>query len=186
MHRRLIATLVALLALAGCSAQPAPTVESSPPSGPPPATTPSPEQASGAASPSTLPVLASRETTAREAPITIAVNSLHTGTAGTTLNFTVTNHAGEDLRLSTALGPDDHRRNVNVSAVSLVDLTTGKRYLPARDRDDNCVCSSTHTPIGAGQSVAYSAVFAPLAESADTISVYIPLAGTFDEIPVTR
>ncbi|MFT3875109.1 MAG: hypothetical protein QM708_01575 [Propioniciclava sp.] len=173
--RRMIPFL--FLLLAGCT-PPAP-----PPSGVDGPSAPVPAAIAPSAAPTALPVLESRDTSSHDTPLTVAVNSVRTAPRATTVDFTLTNRGAAtwfvESRLSTSFEHD-------VSGVFLVDAVAGKRYLPARDGEERCVCSGTRTGgLGPGDSVTFSAVFAPLPSDLDRVRVHIPLGGIFD-VPVTR
>ena len=189
MRNPFIVLAVGAVLLTGCSA-PAPVPSPDAPAAPSPTVvsptiepTPVPS-----VTPSALPVLAARETSHEGTPLTIAVNSLHSGAGSTTLNFTITNRGTQPWKHWTALSAAlSGRDNLSVSGVFLVDTVHGRRFLPARDSQGACVCSSLGgQEIGVGQSIALSAVFAPVTVDVGTAAVHIPLAGTFDEIPVSR
>lgn len=180
-----LATIVALV-LSGCAAQAPREVQ------PPPTSSPTISDAVATppptATPSALPVLGSRETSHNGTPLVIAVNSLHSTKGSTTLNFTITNRGSKPWQYWTAMsGGLAGRDNMTIKNVFLLDTKHGRRLLPARDADGLCVCSDVgNQDIGAGQSMVLSAVFAPLPDGVDTTAVHIPLAGTFDEVPVSR
>lgn len=182
------AALVALVALllGGCA------VPTPPESGPPPTSTPVISDAVATplptVEPSALPALAARETSHDGTPLVIAVNSLHSTPGSLTLNFTITNRGSKPWRHWTALSTlMSGKDSLSVSGVYVIDPEHGRRLLPARDAAGACVCSTLGgQEIGVGQSMVLSAVFAPLPEELHTAAVHIPLAGTFDQVPVSR
>ncbi|MDO5535484.1 MAG: hypothetical protein Q4F65_12655 [Propionibacteriaceae bacterium] len=191
MKTRLAALALAALMLTGCgiaAPQPGPDapgtsvpVETSPPG------SPSPTAAPPSVEPSTLPVLAARETSHNGTPLTIALNTLHSGVHSTTVNFTVTNRGSEAWGYWTAMSSRQYNPDYSVDQVFVLDTVNGRRLLPARDADDGCVCSLLGSQkVGPGQSMVLSAVVAALPEDVATASVHIPLAGMFDDVPVTR
>lgn len=138
--------------------------------------------------PSALPVLAARETSHEGTPLDVAVNSLHTTAGSTTLNFTITNRGGKPWKHWDAMsGGFEGRDNMTIKRVFLLDTKNGRRLLPAQDSEGGCVCSKLGgEEISPEQSMVFSAVFAPLPAGVGTAAVHIPLAGTFDEVPVSR
>ena len=118
----------------------------------------------------------------------IAVNSLHTTAGSTTLNFTITNLGSAPWKHWTTMSaPLSGQDNMTLASVFVLDTVNGRRLLPARDAQGRCVCSKLGGEnIGVGQSMVFSAVFAPLPVGVETVGVHIPLAGTFDNVPVSR
>lgn len=141
-------------------------------------------EAQPSAAATALPILESRDAASGDIPVTVAVNSVHTAPGATVVNFTFTNRGQRIWYVDRSLSSS--YLDFDVSGVFLVDAVAGKRYLPARDSEQRCACSPTRTGgIGAGRSVTYSAVFAPLPADAKHVGVHIPVGGTFD-VPVTR
>jgi hypothetical protein len=78
--------------------------------------------------------------------------------------------------------------NFTVDGVAIIDTGAAKRYLPARSADHQCMCSGglVSTTIGPDQTVYLSAVYQGLPAEVTKVSVDIPHAGVFGDVPVTR
>lgn len=178
---------------------------------PPPLPDPSPVPATAApsdpttvtsratASPTPLPVVASRTTTAN-ATVLVSIHPVHSSDAVSTVSFTVRNVAdrpqtvsvfgdgrmvrtGSDSQVHTLNDTDHH----TVDGVFILDHQRQARLLPARDADGICACSSTKDlNLPPGDEVTLAAVFAGLPADVTSVSVHIPRAGMFDDVPVLR
>jgi hypothetical protein len=108
-----------------------------------------------------------------------------------TLRFTATNTTpgtSEDtdkewsIFSDLASGPNEY----TVNGVYLVDPAHSKRYPTATDSADDCVCSSTSgVDIVPTQSREFSATFAAPPQDVASVDVYVPGAGTFENVPVS-
>ena len=196
--RLVVAATAAALLLSACTG--APSQPADPAQTPaqtqaesPGAATSTPTNAQGdaaraSATPEALAVVQARETSTSRGPVTVGVNSLVVRGDVMTLNFSVTN-TGTDEWMPWTDFNDGPGRDLNrsVDGVYVVDATNGKRHLPARDGDDDCVCSVPgNQRVKPGHTVTYSAVYRAVPAGVDTVSVFIPSAGVFDDIPVTR
>lgn len=73
-----------------------------------------------------------------------------------------------------------------VNGVYLVDPAHAKKYPTATDSADDCVCSSTRgVDIVPTQSREFSATFAAPPAEVATVDVYVPGAGTIENVPVS-
>ncbi|MFT3861376.1 hypothetical protein [Micropruina sp.] len=72
--------------------------------------------------------------------------------------------------------------------VFLIDTVNKRRYLPARDAQGVCLCSSNPRwqLLERGSSMPFSATFRAIPEGIDLVNVSIPGAGTFVKVPVER
>lgn len=139
------------------------------------------------ATPEALAVIQARETSTSRGPVTVGVNSLVVRGDVMTLNFSVTNTGTGEWMPWTDFNDGKGGLDLSVDGVYVVDATNGKRHLPARDANDNCVCSVPgNQRVQPGDTVTYSAVYRAVPAGVDTVSVFIPSAGVFDDIPVTR
>ncbi|WP_228069783.1 hypothetical protein [Actinomyces bowdenii] len=151
-----------------------------------------------------LPVLASRETSEGKTPLTITLNSVTVSGGVTTVLFSVTNantEAGDDWmpwdNLSDQVSgvplnsegavSDSGGTNYNTDGVTILDTTNNEIYRAAYDTGGNCLCSPTSgLDIAPGRTVVFQTSFAALPEDVSTVTVTIPLAGSFDNVSVTR
>lgn len=209
------AVLVAAGALGACSAgedgaaspsgEPAPAASSAPTGAPDAtaadstATDPAGGTAGSPPSPTALPVIASRKAqdTDEGTELAIELNSVQAAGKLMTVTWSVRNASAEDWKVGFYFwqgfyqkGPLDPLRSEAAGVadgIYVLDKTSARRYLPARDKEGNCVCTGTGTlTVGPGASTPLQAVFqAPPAE-VTTVDVVIPHAGTFTAVPVTR
>lgn len=199
--RRAAAALACAALLTGCSplspAASAPAGTTTPPAGGAPAAS------APVTPPSTvLPVLAARVGSLSVGALSGAVstrielNEVRTSGQTTTVSFTLVNTGTEAASPSylfsdgVAQVPGHLTKNDGYSAdgVYVLDTLAGKRYLPARDPDGGCVCSSdlSSIMIAPGGRVTLSAVMAAIPAGSERVSVYVPTAGMFENIPVAR
>jgi hypothetical protein len=190
-HFAITAPLAAVL-LAGCGlvAPQAPTSAGSVPVQNPgqPATAPA------TTAPTELPVLGTRTTGSHNAALEVSLREIRSGAGAMTVTFSLTNRAstGETVWVNSFF--DDGviqsatEGTYTVDGVSIIDTQNAKRYLPARSADHRCMCSTGlgTTTIGRDQTVFLSAVFQAVPADVTKVSVDIPHAGTFADIPVTR
>jgi hypothetical protein len=74
----------------------------------------------------------------------------------------------------------------SVNGVYLVDPAHSKKYPTATDSADDCVCSSTQgVDIVPTQTSEFSATFAAPPADVTTVDVYVPGAGTVENVPVS-
>lgn len=136
-------------------------------------------------------VLASRTAGFDDTTVRIDLLSLRRDGNLSTLRFTATNttpgtveDTSKEWSIYTDLGsgPTDY----SVAGIYLVDPTHSKKYPTARDSADDCVCSSTSgVDIVPTQSREFSATFAAPPADVTTLDVYVPGAGTFENVPVS-
>jgi hypothetical protein len=108
-----------------------------------------------------------------------------------TLRFTATNTSSTDpddyeheWRLGTDLGAGPGEYAIN--GIYLVDPAHSKKYPTATDSGDDCVCSSTSgVSIAPSTSREFSATFAAPPADVNAVDVYVPGAGTFENVPVS-
>ena len=198
--RAVLSLILSALPLVACSAAP-PTASTPPPSASAPAeTVPVIAPASATPAPSVLPTVAVRSASTGELPLEFAVRELRVEGGLTTLTWSVTNRAGTERwfpdgefgdgifqeGVATKWAPGEMPPTAT-DGVYLLDRANARRYPPARDAENGCVCSSVKgTPIEPGQTVLLHAVYQALPEAVSTVDVAIPLAGVFTRVPVTR
>ena len=208
--RTVAGVLVALVLTSGCTA---PTSTPAPSATSPSATSTSDPGASPttasttpdtSASPSTpappVAVIASKNTSVEEVPLRIDLVSVRVEGGLTLVDFAVTNTGTKgSLQVAAAFNDGSTTKDANgkvvmpsdydsADGVYLLDDVSKKRYLPARNAQGSCVCSVglSATFVRPGQSVTLSAVFKAVPAEVSTITVYIPKAGTFTNVPVSR
>lgn len=150
-----------------------------------------------------LPVLASRDASAKELPIRVDVNELRVEGRVTRLTFTARNLAtvepGESpdrwqitdffsdgiSQRKEGAAPDDA---FSVDGVYLLDSAGAKRYLAARNAAKGCVCSGdlSDTFVSPGTAVVLTTIFAALPEGVDKVDVVVPRVGSFNGVAVSR
>lgn len=130
--------------------------------------------------------LASQDVNDLGTDLHIAVHELSRGEETAELTFSITNTGDEQSDLMHAfLGRGDG--NQDVSAVELVDTSTGRVHLAARDAEENCVCSRYQgaDSFDAGESIFYSATFGAPPEETETMTVRLPMAGSMTDVPLS-
>ncbi|MEU9835749.1 hypothetical protein AB0D67_29790 [Streptosporangium sp. NPDC048047] len=182
---------VAMLSVAGCSSLPGSDVSASNNGGGGPQKSAS--SAPAPAQPSPLPsdtVLAGR-TAAADGFYKLKIDLLQLDREGklVTVNYavTVTGHdraSGWDVGDAFSAVPSD---DPSADGVYLIDAKNGKKHLVARDAEQKCVCtdSTESIIINTDQTVTFTATFAAPPEDVTAMDVYIPLAGTFKNVPLT-
>lgn len=178
--------IVTVVMLAGCTASPS--------SGPTPAN-------SGMA-PSATPemALASAKVSFDGRPAVITLNQVIVQGGVTTLSYSIANESRtDDLAIRSALndgaiqripGTDKPVRGDIWAAdgVYLVDGLNMRRYLPARDSSGVCVCTGNlhSATIDPGSTMGLTAVFRAIPPEVSVVDVFVPRAGMFTQVPVTR
>lgn len=177
-RRSLVPAAALLLAvLAGCSADPAPTVlpTVNPPSALAPVsgeTVPTPPSEDG-------PALAEREGDVNGQPAVLEVLSLRRSGTLVDLDLRLTNRGDRPVLLGSGTfgtGPADS----TLAGVSLVDGVHRKRYVPVRDEQDRCLCSGTALTLDEASSTVLSATFAAPPTDLESVQVDVPSFGSFD------
>lgn len=201
---RIVPILLLLVLLSAC------TIGDPKPTASPPAMSAGPASATpagtAAATPSPLPVVASRTTSLFQQRATVSLNEVRVRDGVTTVTWTVTNDEteGVGMPLTNVLGhswfSDGQRARMpgtddNVpddlsyaDGVFLVDAVNKLRYLPARDAQGVCVCSRTSSTnyVAPGGAAALSAVFQAIPDGVVTVAVSIPNVGAFSDVAVQR
>ncbi|MCG5218314.1 serine/threonine-protein kinase [Streptosporangium sp. KLBMP 9127] len=105
---------------------------------------------------------------------------------GITLEWSVRNVGSQSWNPWTAFGLDlPSRLHYNTTAgVTLVDPATGKKYGPMIE-GDTCTCSPTKGDLSPGDTAPYFSVFAGVPETVEQLSVQIPSAGLFADVPIS-
>ena len=192
--RNLIAPL-AVLALTGCgiSSPLTPPATGGAQNNPAPPQNQPGQPAPSPVAPTELPILGKRTTADRDVPLEVAVRQVSSGTGAMTVTFSVTNRstsgttwwANSFFDDGVNQYPQDNRWTVDGMAV--IDTTNAKRYLPARTADHQCMCSAnTSTSISPDQTIYLSATYQAVPAEVTKVSVDIPHAGVFADVPVTR
>lgn len=202
--------LVALALVAGCTAPattPAPgaSTPAAPGASAAPGTSAAPSTPAGSTTPaaggapSAQAALASKTADVNGTPARIDLLSVRVAGGLTTVELSVTN-TGPDKTFQVADSFSDKvtqrdqkadgspSDDDSVDGVYLIDGANAKRYLPARNAQGSCVCSSglSATFIRPGQTALFSAVFKALPAEMSNVAIYVPHAGTFDGVPVSR
>lgn len=154
----------------------------------------------------TLPVLGSRQTTAGETPLQIDLNDVSVAGEVMTVLFTVRNLAEVDDTWQIASTFDDGTGTapldgdgekseefvlLNASStdgVTVIDTANGMMHRAAYDTAGNCACNVGLSGqfIGPGEAMVLTTAFAAPPEDVDTVTVQIPGAGSFDDVPLSR
>ena len=75
----------------------------------------------------------------------------------------------------------------NTDGVTVLDTSSKKIYRSAYDTAGGCLCSSTDgVAIARGATTVLQTSFAAVPDDVDTVTVTIPMAGAFENVPVTR
>lgn len=107
------------------------------------------------------------------------------------LRFTATNTTpgtAEDTDKEWTVGDDlgSSGGEYSVDGVYLIDPAHSKKYPTATDSADDCVCSMTQgVDIVPTQSREFSATYAAPPPEVSTVDVYVPGAGTIENVPVS-
>ncbi|GAB2688624.1 hypothetical protein [Thalassiella azotivora] len=137
-----------------------------------------------------LPVVAERSTTLDEQPVTIAVNGVVVQGELMSVLFTVVNDsADEDVQISSAFGGSVTSGNhFTTAAVTVLDGVNGNLHQAAMTEDDTCVCSGELQAVvlPPDAHAVLTTTFTAVPEDVETVTVTIPLAGAFTDVPVTR
>lgn len=134
--------------------------------------------------------LASQDVTALGTDMHFAIHELARRGETVELTFSVTNTGDQDSDgMSFWLNKDE--TSPDVGGVKLVDPKNAKLHLVARGPGDDeklqCVCSvyGTSDNIPAKGTVFFSATFGAPPEDVETMNVRMPLAGSFNDVPVS-
>ncbi len=175
-----------------------PTAGSSAGTGATPAVGASPSPGATAAD---LPVLGSRKTTDGSLPLQVDLNEVRVSGQVMTVTYTMRNllpgssPAGRwqiaeflDDGLSEKLADGSSELGLTSDGVYVVDSAAAKRYLVARDTEGRCVCSSdlSNAFVGPGQGMVLTGVFGAPPASTTKVDVYVPHAGSFPGITISR
>ncbi len=200
------ATLAVLMAglLSGCSGNsdhsgdPASSAAAATPvSGGTPAIGTSPSPGATAAD---LPVLGSRKTSHRGLPIQVDLNEVRVNGKTMTITFTARNLLPASSTGSwqiadffsdgiyQKLADGTNELGLNADGVYVVDGPNAKRYLVARDPEGRCVCSADLSTVfvDPGQGVVLTAVLGAPPEQTTKVDVYVPHAGSFSGVAISR
>ncbi|MEI2779020.1 MAG: hypothetical protein V9G19_24245 [Tetrasphaera sp.] len=145
-----------------------------------------------------LPVIAARKASDGKTQLAVELNSVQSSGRLMTVTWSVRNNSSDDWDVNYFFwagtyqhGPTDPLSSETAGVadgVYVLDQASARRYLPARDKEGNCVCTggTARLTVGPGASTPLQAVFqAPPAE-VSVVDVAIPHAGTFTAVPVTR
>lgn len=151
-----------------------------------------------APSPTDLPVIATKSAHDGDTPLQVSLNEVRASGRLMTVTWSVRNDGQNPWTVGgffwsaifhKAFGdPLPTEVNGNVDGVYVLDAVSARRYLPARDKAGNCVCTSPTNGlmVAPGTQAALQAVFqAPPAQVA-TVDVVLPHVGTYAAVPVTR
>lgn len=185
---RLLALVVVAVLLAGCTGGNGESSGTTPPA--------------STALPSAVPsvAIASKQTSFDRRAAVITLNQVVVQDGVTTLTYSVTNESQtESIAIRSALndgtiqrvpGTDKPVRGDIWAAdgVYLVDGLNMRRYLPARDSAGICICTGNlhSATIDPGSTMGLTAVFRAIPPEVSAVDVFIPRAGMFTKVPVTR
>lgn len=136
-------------------------------------------------------VVASRTGTYEDATVRYDLLSLRRTGNLATLRFTATNTSPgtiDDTEHEWTVLSDlgSGTSHYSVDGVYLIDPAHSKKYPTATDSADDCVCSSTSgVTIVPTQTREFSATFAAPPAEVGTVDVYVPGAGTIENVPVS-
>lgn len=145
-----------------------------------------------------LPVLASKTGQSDTTPVTVSLNEVRAASKLMTVTWSVRNDGQEPWRVGDfffsgryAHGWTDQlgsELSGVASGIYVLDAVSARRYLPAQDKDGNCVCTSNTDAIqvAPGESTVLQAVFQAPPPEVATVQVVLPNIGPFDAIPVAR
>ena len=145
-----------------------------------------------------LPVLASKTGQSDTTPVTVSLNEVRAASKLMTVTWSVRNDGQEPWRVGDfffsgryAHGWTDQlgsELSGVASGIYVLDAVSARRYLPAQDKDGNCVCTSNTNAIqvAPGESTVLQAVFQAPPPEVATVQVVLPNIGPFDAIPVAR
>ena len=145
-----------------------------------------------------LPVLASRTGQSDTTPVTVSLNEVRAAGKLMTVTWSVRNDGQEPWRVGDfffsgryAHGWTDQlgsELSGVASGIYVLDAVSARRYLPAQDKDGNCVCTSNTDAIqvAPGESTVLQAVFQAPPPEVATVQVVLPNIGPFDAVPVAR
>jgi hypothetical protein len=136
-------------------------------------------------------VIASRPASYEDAMVRIDLISVRRSGSLATLRFTATNttpgtsdDTDKEWNVDTDLG--DKSSDYSVNGVYLIDPAHSKKYPAATDSADDCVCSLTSgVSIVPTQKREFSATFAAPPVDVTSVDVYVPGAGSFENVPVS-
>lgn len=161
--------------------------------------TPAPaETATASSTVSSLPVIATHKGAAwvdGSSPH-VTLNSVVAAAGLLTVTFSVRSDAAEPWSVGSYFYSGDPSSSAAdravgafepvVDGVYVLDPRAKKRYLPARDSDGRCVCSShLSSLVPPGSAVVLEVVFAAPPAGTRTVDVVIPRVPTFAKVPVT-
>jgi hypothetical protein len=159
--------------------------------------------ATGVAAPK-LAVLASRDAADKETPIRVELNELRVEGRLTKLTFTARNLAPvppagrspDRWQIGAFFNDGINQKNIvdssydtfSVDGVYLLDPAAGKRYLAARNATQECVCSGNlaSTLVSPGSGAVLTSLYAALPAGVNSVNVFVPGAGSFDGVAVSR
>lgn len=181
------------IALTGCGIL-SPQATPAPPPQNPGQAQPLPPQATSSVAPTDLPVIATRTTSDNEVPLEISLREVRSGAGAMTVTFSATNRSTTGKNWAIWDYFDDGIQQVagegdwTTDGVAVIDTAGAKRYLPARSADHHCMCSGNlvQTTVSPDQTVYLSAVYQGLPGDVTKVSIDIPHAGVFGDVPVTR
>ena len=153
---------------------------------------------------SELPVVATRQTSDNDIPLSVTLNSVSVTGGITTVIFSVANDTpgsssntwsvmthfsdgSNDVPLNDDGATTSGGTEFNTDGVTVLDTSSKKIYRSAYDTAGGCLCSSTDgVAIARGATTVLQTSFAAVPDDVDTVTVTIPMAGAFENVPVTR
>lgn len=153
-----------------------------------------------------LPVIATRETVDNDIPLGVDLNAVTVSGKIMTVLFTAHNLDKDDQRWQIAGFFDDGSGNApldsdgkrseqfdvmlmdSTDGITVLDTVNGALYHAAYDSARSCLCDVDlgNSFVASGQAIVLMTAFAAPPEDVETVTVYIPGAGSFDNVPLTR
>lgn len=151
--------------------------------------------------PEDLPVIATRTTTSRSVPLEIELNSVTASGKVMTVVFTVRNTGTEEWTIGTffddgseraplddagALGDARHSLVWTTDGVVVLDPVNGRLHRAAYDSAGHCACNIDLivADVAPGEAMVLTTAFAAPPEDVTHVTVQIPGAGSFDDVPL--
>lgn len=176
MRRALVAVVMSASLLTGCDSGKPPPGGPAAASGRPPGTT----------SPGTSPNAAAEERTVVAAGDTLSMTPGPLVRSGDSVVLTIPtrlDRAAAGQGSSVVSRHFSGTQTTRFDAVRLVDERAARVYLVAESSDGTCVCTGS-LRLGTGETRPLQAAFAGVPASADRLSVMLPYAGVFADVPI--
>jgi len=192
LRRYIAILLLAGAALGGCGGSTTKTVTAAAP--PPTAAATTPSQTAAPPPPSGS-AAASRAGVVDAKPVTLEIVGARRSGLTTVLSLRLTTTSSGDLQVNTTFddgiaqksrSPDASTDSDSLDGIYLIDSGNAKKYLVARDSQNNCVCSSNlgSSFVRSSGPLLLSATFAAPPPTVKMVDVFVPTFGTFKDVPL--